>query len=369
MREDLVQMAKEQLDYVVEGSEIAKELAQKIQNGESPDDIRQWLSNRSLEYQVEGVLALGDKAQRFLELIDTAKKLSQIQTKQAIDAFLASKQGAVSSKFTLDNYRCVLRKFERQFPVLPQAPEQIEQFLGTYEQRSSARTAYAYLRVFYKFCSKRMGAWDVVQDVQRPKSKPKEPDSLSFDQAKALVGAIQTDEERALVYVYLGQGLRLREALGLNIEDVQEDRLRVRGKTASQFIPLLSEVREALLRLCRNRQPNEPVFISSREKSRGKPISTSYSESLIAKIFERAGISGIKASPHTLRHTFATLLTRAGCDTASCKRLLRHRDFDITSHYIHLTSDDLTNKLVQFSPLGIIFGKLGISGKNVVTLR
>jgi site-specific recombinase XerD len=210
-----------------------------------------------------------------------------------------------------------------------------------------------------------MGAWDVVQDVQRPKSKPKEPDSLSFDQAKALVGAIQTDEERALVYVYLSQGLRLREALGLNIEDVQEDRLRVRGKTASQFIPLLSEVREALLRLCRNRQPNEPVFISSR----GKPISTTYSESLIAKIFKRAGISGIKASPHTLRHTFATLLTRAGCDSVSCKRLLRHRDFDITSHYIHLTFDDLTNKLVQFSPLAIIFGKLGISSKNAVTLR
>jgi hypothetical protein len=49
--------------------------------------------------------------------------------------------------------------------------------------------------------------------------------------------------------------------------------------------------------------------------------------------------------------------------------LLRHRNFDITSHYIHLTFDDLTNKLVQFSPLGIIFGKLGISGKNVGTSR
>jgi integrase/recombinase XerD len=171
------------------------------------------------------------------------------------------------------------------------------------------------------------------------------------------------------VYVYLDEGLRPREALGLNIEDVQEDRIRVRGKTASQFIPLLPEVREALLRLCRNRPLNEPVFISSRGKSGGKPISTSYSESLTAKIFDRAGISGIKASPHTLRHTFATLLTRAGCDSESCKRLLRHGDFDITSHYIHLTFDDITNKLVLFSPLGIIFGKLGISRKNAGIIR
>jgi integrase len=300
------------------------------------------------------------------ELLNDSGQTIAVDTQEAAAKFLTSKQGAVSEQ-TVKNYRSMLGKFARQFPILPLAPEQIEEFLRGFKSKTSANTAYSTLSVFYRFLKSRLGIRNVLQDVKRPRVKGKERDSLSFDQVTDLVKVIQTDFERGLVYLYAFQGLRLSEARNLKVEDIFNDRLRVKGKSGEQFVPLLPEIRVVLLRLCEGRQQDDSIF----SLDRVKPISTTYAEDIIKRLFSRAGIVGIKAIPHTLRHTFGTLLRRNGCDYLAVQRLLRHETTtSITDHYVHLTFDDLCQALMKFSPLtGILSPKTGIITENVGIVR
>jgi integrase len=308
--------------------------------------------------QVAGQLKVLDALQK---LLDDPGQISEVNTQEVVAKFLTSKQGAVSEQ-TVKNYRSMLGKFARQFPILPLAPEQIEEFLRGFKSKTSANTAYSTLSVFFRFLKSRLGIRNVLQDVKRPRAKGKERDSLSFDQVTDLIKVIQTDFERGLVYLYAFQGLRLSEARNLKVEDIFTGRLRVRGKEAEQFVPLLPEVRDVLFRLCEGRQQNEPIF----SLDCIRPISTTFAESVIKRLFSRAGIVGIKAVPHTLRHTFGTLLRRNGCDYLAVQRLLRHEaQKSITDHYVHLTFDDLCQALIKFSPLtGILSPDNGIITQN-----
>lgn len=297
---------------------------------------------------------------KFLEREVGREHTVEVKTAEAVDKFLASKRGAVS-EYTVANYTSMLGKFAAMFPVLPQTPEEIERFLSTFKSRSSANTAYAVLLVFYKFAEQRFGARNVVALVKRPKVKPKEADYLTKGQARALLDAVETPLERGLIYLYLAEGLRLREALNLNVEDVFEDRLRIKGKEAEQFMPLLPEVREVLLPLCKGKKPSDPVFTLVK----GKRIAGTTAEEIVRKVFDRAGIRGIRASPHTLRHTFATLLTQAGCNDYIVTRLLRHEAPKTVNYgYRHVSFDDLQHALQKFSVWSIIGLRLNYMPKT-----
>ena len=116
-------------------------------------------------------------------------------------------------------------------------------------------------------------------------------------------------------------------------------------------MPLLPEVRDAFRELAGNRYWNEPVFVGNNGH-----LGRDMGEHIIKKVFQRAGINGVKQSPHTLRHTFATLATNDGCDEYSLGRLLRHAksNWNITHRYIHLSMNDLRAKLEKYSPIRLV---------------
>jgi len=185
-------------------------------------------------------------------------------------------------------------------------------------------------------------------NVQKPRVKPKEPACLTKVQVKMLLDAIRTDRERALVYLYLEQGLRLSEALRLDIQDVGEDLLRIKGKERDESMPLQPEVRGALLKLAGGRGYNEPVFVGQQGR-----LGRDMTEKTIKALFKRAGVNGVQQSPKILRSTFSSMLLDAGCDYYIVKRLLRHSGgWDVTHrHYIHLTNQKLKEMLERYSPL------------------
>ena len=80
----------------------------------------------------------------------------------------------------------------------------------------------------------------------------------------------------------------------------------------------------------------------------------------IKRLLERAGINGIRQSPHTLRHTFSTLAYLAGCDWDAVELLLRQREKkrSVTNRYIHLSPEPrlklVREKLEMYSPLRIL---------------
>jgi integrase len=206
------------------------------------------------------------------------------------------------------------------------------------------------LSPFYEFANQLFKVPDIMLSIQKPRVKPKEPECLTMNQLILVLGAIETDRERALVYLYVGQGLRLSEALRLDIKDVGEDMLKIKGKVRDESMPLLPEVRDALMKLAGDRSPGEPVFIGQRGR-----LGRDMAEENIKRLFIRAGVTGVQMSPKIFRSTFASMAVDAGCSSYVVKRLLRHsRGWDVTEHYIHLTNQELRGKLERYSPLRLI---------------
>ena len=288
--------------------------------------------------------------------------LHSIRTAEVVDRFLASKQAAGLAEDSIENYRDMLNAFARQYPILPTTPEPIEEFL-TSKMGQTRFNYYSRLVGLYKFASQRLGLPNPMEKIEKPRFKSKEPDSLNKKQARELRDAIANDRERGLVYLYLGQAFRLSEALRLNVGDIRDDTILVHGKERVESIPLLPEVRDVLLKLSGGRSSSEPVFLGQRGR-----LGADMAQLYIKRLFRRAEIDGVKQSPHTLRHTFATLATIAGCDTYSVARLMHHQVNSRTSmtvHYIHLNLDDLRVKLERYSPLRLLDGTGQTFGKNI----
>lgn len=320
-------------------------------------DVKKELLNLAMK-ELEGAVLtklVGDRIAQisdyFTNLGQSASSQENLATSEVAEKFLESKRAKHLASSTLGNYKARLDLFAREYPVLPTTPEVIEQFLSQ-KTGVTASNYQSLLRSVYAFCQKRLGfnSPNPMLNIEPIKPKSKEPEALSEIQAKKLLDVIQTDRERGLVYLYLGQGLRLSEALRLNVDDVKVDTIDIKGKEADEPMPLLPEVREVLLKLIGNRTKKQPVFVGLQGR-----LKACMAALIIKELFHRAGITNVKQSPHTLRHTFGTLTVRAGIDTYSQARLMRHkissRNSSMNLHYTHLNLDDLRKKLERYSPL------------------
>jgi integrase/recombinase XerD len=69
----------------------------------------------------------------------------------------------------------------------------------------------------------------------------------------------------------------------------------------------------------------------------------------------KAGIEGVRVSPHTLRHTFAVLYIRNGGDSFSLQEILGHSTPEMTPRYVHLALRDVAEQHKKFSPMERLF--------------
>jgi integrase len=292
-----------------------------------------------------------------------------IPTAELVDKYLESRHADLADDSFL-THSGVLHSFARVFPELPMDPEVIEHYMAERRGRGKGSLSADYRRLLhsiltrlYSFAHKRYDAPNVMEKVDRPaKGKAKESDYLTLDLLKLLLAAIHDDRLRAYVYLCVGQGLRPEEPLRLNIEDIFPDRLRVKGKERTEWVPLLAEVREALARVSTGRLGGDPLFVGYTTNSR---LGRKQVYNVIHDLFREAGIAGLKAAPKTLRHTFCTLAQSAGCDRASTEALMRHHTSNVTDFYTHLSAEErlrlLRAKLEQYSPLRQANGQLPLN--------
>ena len=292
---------------------------------------------------------LGKQQRQYSE--DGSQNLQSVKTTEVTEQFIDYKRAVGLQPRSIGNYRQVLNSLAGQYPRLPSRPEEIESFLIDKPSASTRLCVYKVLSAFYEFVNKRFDLPNIMDSVQKPRVKQKEPECLTREQSKVILGAIKTDRERALVYLYFGQGLRLSEALRLDIGDVGEDLLKTKGKERDESIPLLPEVRDALLKLTGNRSINEPVFVGRQGR-----LGIDMVEETIRRLFQRAGVNGVRQSPKIFRSSFASLALAAGCDFYIVKRLLRHSwGWDVTHrHYIHIGNQELRERLEKYSPLRLL---------------
>ncbi len=229
--------------------------------------------------------------------------------------------------------------------------------------RTLARTLSA-LRMFYKFLERRgYGKNDAIRAVSLPKLPHSVPKPLTADKATALVdGAdIVGDDEpewiaardTAVLALLYGSGLRISEALSLKRGDAPvrgRDMLRVTGKGGKTrvvpVLPIASEAVEHYLKLCPMRPgSDDSLFVGAR----GKQLSPRIIQLRIAKARAVLGLPET-ATPHALRHSFATHLLGAGADLRAIQELLGHASLSTTQGYTEVDRAHLLKTYTNAHP-------------------
>ncbi len=208
--------------------------------------------------------------------------------------------------------------------------------------RSLARSLSA-VKTFTAWLADRQGAdATTILSTRGPKYRRKLPRPLSVEAAAAMIDTVG-DQARedwvaardvAVVTLLYGCGLRISEALGLTgAVHPLPDVLRITGKgNKTRLVPVLPAARAAVARyvqLCPyDLTPSEPLF----RGTRGGPLNPR----LIALVMEKARMQlGLPstATPHAMRHSFATHLLAAGGDLRSIQELLGHASLSTTQAY------------------------------------
>ena len=228
--------------------------------------------------------------------------------------------------------------------------------------RSLSR-ALVSIRMFFRFLTlEGYLRRDVTEVVESPRLWEILPQVLSIAEVELLLQQpdISTTlglRDRAVLELLYASGLRASELVLLRMEDVnlQSGFVRAWGKGARErIVPLGRKAAEALreyldrarpLLLKRNGSPH--LFLSRL----GKHFTREWLWCLVKKYLLQAGIKK-EASPHTLRHSFATHLLSQGADLRVVQELLGHADISTTQIYTHVDRDRLKEVHRRFHPRG-----------------
>jgi site-specific recombinase XerD len=183
------------------------------------------------------------------------------------------------------------------------------------------------------------------------------PSVLSPGEVQALVSALRTDRDRAMVLAMLLGGLRRCEVLGLRLKDVwvSERRLFVaNGKGGHQRIVSISDrffaaVGDYLTLERPSGCDSERVFVVLKGQRRGQPLTAAGLDQILLSARQRAGVE--HASCHQLRHTCLTRLREAGMALEAVQAQAGHRSIESTRIYLHLTNDWLADEYRRASTL------------------
>jgi len=217
-------------------------------------------------------------------------------------------------------------------------------------RRSMARKLSA-IRSFLKYLYREGDVpLNVALLVSTPRRERKLPSFLSVDEAfrlieKARGGSAAAVRDRALLELLYAAGLRISEAVGMDLEDLDLKRnsVRVLGKGGKErIVPIGGPAAEAQRRYLVLRAELGGSGCAAGAKAlflnwRGGRLSTRSVQRIVRAVVLQAGI--LKAvSPHTLRHAFATHLLDGGADLRSIQELLGHADLDTTQQYTHVSA-------------------------------
>jgi integrase/recombinase XerC len=200
------------------------------------------------------------------------------------------------------------------------------------------------IRAFHRYLDRRMDSpCHAIGLIRGPRVKPGQPRPVSEDQAQGMIAepglnpdleAWEVARDQAVLTLLYGCGLRISEALSLKRSDAPlGDSLRIVGKgSKTRIVPVLPAVREAvavyLAEAPMALAPNEPLF----RAKRGGALSPRHVQLTVQGLRGRLGLPP-SATPHALRHSFATHLLGAGADLRSIQELLGHASLATTQRY------------------------------------
>jgi integrase/recombinase XerD len=197
--------------------------------------------------------------------------------------------------------------------------------------------------------------------VKVPKAPRKVVPTFSETQIRELLAAIDTatvegQRDYLTILLFLDTAMRLSELSGLTLEDLRLDDgiVKVMGKGSKErLIPVGRFTRRMLWRYLNQTRPLplNPSCTSLFLTFDGLPMTGHHIRKRIILYGKKAGIRGVRCSPHTLRHTAAVSFLRNGGNVFSLQRLLGHTSLNMTRHYCELADIDVQRAHATASPV------------------
>lgn len=278
----------------------------------------------------------------------------------AITAFLDDGALRGLSPRTLEGYREVLRRVASHLPAEASLAEltldAARGWLAAQPHlRPASRANYArVLRVFsawaaseYRLAESPLGRLPV------PRVASAQPDPFSPAQLDALLAVASPPLAFAIVLL-VETGLRSSEAIGVRLADLREDTIVVRHAKGGtpRVVPVSPPLAHALRHYLSTVRPYlaPPGETSLLVGRTGRPLTPRGLRRTIARAAVRAKLVGVRASPHTLRHTFAHDTIAAGAPMLFVQAVLGHRSSAMLARYVKASTADLTTVAAR-SPL------------------
>jgi integrase/recombinase XerC len=269
-----------------------------------------------------------------------------------------------------------LRAYLREVERLAESPEcaraggldrmeglAVRSYLASFHGRhrpSTRNRRLAALRAYFRF-RVRNGAMarDPTEGLPGPKTERRLPAPLSAEDCERLIEApskrrslLLGSRDRALFDLLYGTGLRVGELVGLNVRDFDRDRreVRVRGKgDKERVVPVPAQGHASLVAYLELRKrPGilaEPLF----HNARGSRLSERGIRVVLRRRLLELGIAR-NATPHTLRHSYATHLLDADVDLRAIQELLGHERLSTTQRYTHVSAERLARVYREAHP-------------------
>jgi integrase/recombinase XerD len=228
---------------------------------------------------------------------------------------------------------------------------------------TSLRRRAAAIKGFYRFAfGEGLIGVDVAAHIDLPRMPRLLPETLSAAETERLLGAPPAEAllDRALLELLYAAGLRVSEALRLDLEDLSLDGafVRVIGKGDRERLVPVGEVALEALRAWLDRPRRQavaehhlqavrggPVFLGRR----GRRLARQQAWAIVKRAAAGAGLAG-RVSPHTLRHSFATHLLEGGADLRIVQELLGHASISTTQLYTHVTGERIREVYARAHP-------------------
>ncbi len=293
-----------------------------------------------------------------------------VSLSSALTELLADCQLRGLSPHTIEWYQYTLRPFIRFAGEDASAVDEqmVRHFLAEQATRVAPRRVNHYREAIYRFYEWMLSEEYVAVNPAARIDKMREPRKLieAFTEAEVVALLEQPDTRTFLglrdcvfMLLLLDTGLRLSEALGLTLEDVDIDQrtIKVVGKGNKERIVGFSDalLRELLGYMARREavldaggQPDCPWMFPNQHARKLAPRGIRMQ---LTKYATQAGIGRVRVSPHTFRHTFALWFVREGGSPFHLQKILGHSSLDMSLRYCRLADTDAVKRQQELSPL------------------
>jgi integrase len=267
-----------------------------------------------------------------------------MQTREAARDFLTYCQAKGHRAKTLEGYQWALERLEAVCQELPATRRELMPALAIPELAdASRRSLVGRLKVFFNWAVEELLDASPMKKVKLP-GKRSLPRVFTEAEVADIYDACRNQRDLAVITLPLHTGARLKSVAALTWPDIGPDYATLQGKGGHTYrVPLAPEVKRLLLGL------GEGDYIFTGRH--GGPITYNGMKTVYREIFHRAGLSGPKLGPHTLRHTFGTQYIRAGGNVRILQEIMNHEDLATTMLYVHLAGRDVADDHARANPI------------------